>query len=261
MKILECSIYHDFEFDENIVFPKNVIDSLKELNQEVKNIYPGMWLEEVFVDKDIILDIPSNIDKEYLLYKLAQSCRKLCMMYYASEKALKTERDFYSTTLKESPCLFGREAIELGFYLEAYVLLARASLEIASNVFGYLLPEPFNKKRYDSFNYLIKEIVKHEENLEISKYFIELREDKKSWLSIISDTEKGRSLRDKLAHQTEFPIIYTELYPWTEKEFPVVLIDKNDFIELDDFVKKLREGVVEGFRILEQYCYKNIKKI
>lgn len=162
MKILECSIYHDFEFDENIVFPKNVIDSLKELNQEVKNIYPGMWLEEVFVDKDIILDIPSNIDKEYLLYKLAQSCRKLCMMYYASEKALKTERDFYSTTLKESPCLFGREAIELGFYLEAYVLLARASLEIASNVFGYLLPEPFNKKRYDSLVWVHRHLYLHQ---------------------------------------------------------------------------------------------------
>lgn len=63
MKILECSVYYDFEFDENIVFPKNVIDSLKEQNQEVKNIYPGMWLEEVFVDKDIILDM-SNSEKD-----------------------------------------------------------------------------------------------------------------------------------------------------------------------------------------------------
>ena len=101
MKILESVIYSDFEFDKSLVLSEEDILKLKEEGIDIKNKYPGMWLEEALIGYSIDCDV----SEEYLLDKLAQSCRKLCMMYYASEKARKAEADFYSKTFKDTPVL------------------------------------------------------------------------------------------------------------------------------------------------------------
>ena len=75
------------------------------------------------------------------------------------------------------------------------VLLARSAMDIASTIFGWTLPDPFPKHRYDSFNKVIKEIIKNTSG-DLKDYIDNLRGEDISWLSIIAGRERGRSLRD-----------------------------------------------------------------
>ena len=112
------------------------------------------------------------------------------------------------------------------------VLFARSALDIASRIFGELLPPPFQRKRFDSFNDLVKAITKGENRLLVALVFDILRSDPYSWLSLIADIEKGRSLRDKIVHQVGFPIEYMELSPNSEKESAVVVLDRKKYLFL-----------------------------
>lgn len=143
-------------------------------NLNIHNDLPGTYIEKAIHTK--------SVDNHDLIYsKLLQSCRKLCMMWYASEQAIKAESEFYSVTCKESPALFGEDAIKINYHLESFVMIARSALDVVSGAFGYLLPSPFEGKRYDSFNKLIKDFEKLGDN-NISNYFKELRKDECSWL-------------------------------------------------------------------------------
>jgi len=199
-------------------------------------------------------------DVEHLESKLFQSCRKLCLMWYAGDQALIAETDFYSITTKDSPALFGEDAIKVHYHLEAMVLFARSALDIASFLFGWTLPDPFTRKRYDSFNDLIKAILKGDRRLEISNYFETTRADEYSWLSLIAGIDRGRSLRDKIAHQTEFPIDYMELNPPSEKESPIVRLGKDRYLPLEEFIERLRMGVIRGYLGIERLCGDNLKR-
>jgi len=74
------------------------------------------------------------------------------------------------------------------------------------------------------------------------------------WLSLVADVERGRSLRDQLAHQIGFPLRYQEISLTTEKRFAVVAIGGNPPIPLDDLIERLRAGVVGAFLVLEKVC-------
>jgi len=214
---------------------------------------PGEKLESV-IDWACSIE---GADAKYLETKLQQSCRKLCYMWHAGEQAVMAEREFYSTTIQDAPALFGDDAVKIQYHLEAMVLFSRSALDIASTVFGWTLPDPFKKKRYDSFNSLVKSILTEDQKLPISSDFARLRDDKLSWLSMVSDAGKGRSLRDKLAHQMEFPIDYMELRANSEKEYPVVRMHDH-YLPLDDFITLLRDGVISGFLAFENLCYQNL---
>ena len=149
----------------------------------------------------------------------------------------------------------------LNYHLEAFVLLARSALDISSTLFGWILPDPFPRNRFDSFNKLVKRILNIEDRLNIAKFFDNLRDDQKSWLSILASQEKGRSLRDKIAHQTEFPLEYIELNSPSEKESAVVYINDDCFLALPDLVNKVRYGVVQGFLGLEALCAEHLLTI
>jgi hypothetical protein len=206
-----------------------------------------------------IVDIISNAEKvpganvQALENKLLQSCRKLCLMWYASKEALKAEQEFYSTTIKDAPALFGEDAIKIHYHLEASVLFARSALDIAANLFGWTLPDPFPRKRYDSFNDLVKTIMNGDKRLSIALYLEVERRDKYSWLSFVAGRERGRSLRDKIAHQTEFPIDYMELNPPSEKESAIVRLGDElfEFLTLKQFIEELRGGVINSYLSLE----------
>jgi len=211
--------------------------------------------------EDAIEDYFEVSDEVFLILKskLEQSSRKLCMMWHAGRQALESESDFYSTTIKDAPALFGEDAINIHYHLEAMVLFARSAMDIGSTIFGWTLPDPFPKRRYDSFNKVIKEITKNT-SLDLSEYINKLRENNTSWLSIIAGMERGRSLRDKLAHQTEFPIDYTELNPHSEKRYAVVRIDQN-VIPLEEFIDTFCCGVIKGYLEIEKCCLANIKTV
>jgi len=182
-----------------------------------------------------------------------QSTRKLCMMWEAGDRALEAEDEFWSSTIQEAPALTGADAVNVHYHLEALVLFARASLDIAANMFGWLLPKPFPQMRYDSINTLLKNVQKFGP-AELETYIISLRETDDTWLSVIAGTTRGRSLRDKLAHQIEFPIDYVELRPTSEKRYAIVYLDGGIEIPLRDFVERVRRGVVEGYLKLEDAC-------
>ena len=248
---LQYLIYATMPTSDMLYIPEENKERLEcYFNLNIHYDLPGTHIEKAIHTK--------SVDNHDLIYsKLLQSCRKLCMMWYSSEQAIEAESEFYSFTCKESPTLFGEDAIKINYHLESFVMIARSALDVASGVFGYLLPLPFQGKRYDSFNKLIKDLEKLGDN-NISNYFKELRKDESSWLSIVSGHEKGRSLRDKIAHQIEFPIEYMELNPPSEKESAIVVISKTSWMELYDFINNLRVGVIEGFTVLESLCYGNI---
>lgn len=189
--------------------------------------------------------------------KLEQSSRKLCMMWHASREALKAENDFYDTTIKEAPALFGQDAINVHYHLESMVLFARSALDVASTTFGWTLPDPFPKNQYDSFNKIIKKISQNPPE-GLGEFISNLRDDETSWLSLVAGTSRGRSLRDKLAHQTSFPIEYAELRPPSEKEYAVVNLGGN-LIPLEEFIDMFCHGVIDGYLKIESYCLKHIE--
>lgn len=228
------------------VYPRNPFDNLFA-------ILPGERIEP-HIEKIVMDGIPTD----RLERKLYQSCHKLCLMWQAGSNSIAAEEEFYCSTIKDAPALFGEDAINVNYHLEALVMFARSSLDIASTIFGCLLPDPFKKKRYDSLNSLVKEIINCDEKIEITPYFEELRKSKVSWLSIISNTHKGRSLRDKLAHQIEFPIDYLELNPPSEKESAIVWIDSDQYLPLQEFVDELRIGTINGFLNFESLCLKQL---
>ncbi|MCI5158901.1 MAG: hypothetical protein D3906_10790 [Candidatus Electrothrix sp. AUS1_2] len=215
---------------------------------------PGLKLEQQ------INKIQHQNDTIELERKLHQSCHKLCLMWRAGINAIEAEADFYSRTTKDAPALFGEDAININYHLEGLVLFARSALDVASSIFGCLLPDPFTKKRYDSFNKLVKEIINNSGELEFCTKFENWRNDELSWLSIISNTHKGRSLRDKITHQMDFPIDYIELHPPSEKETAIVWVTNCKYLPLDEFIQTLSHGVIDCFLMLEAICINEINK-
>jgi hypothetical protein len=230
---------------EACIYPENAFDGHFKL-------LPGERIEKLLAK--ISTD---NIAIDLLERKLHQSCHKLCLMWKAGKHSIEAEKEFYALTYNSSPALYGNDAIKVNYHLEALVFFARSSLDIASTIFGYLLPEPFTKKRYDSFNKLVKGITVGDDRIEIAPYFEKLRENQESWLSIISNTNRGRSLRDKIAHQMDFPIDYIELDPLSERRRAIVWVDQDRYLPLLEFVQNLKFGVIECFLLMENICIKN----
>jgi hypothetical protein len=192
--------------------------------------------------------------RRYIDKKLWQSCRKLALTWYGGGQALEAEQEFYSQTIREAPALFGEHAVFLHYHLEAFVLLARAAMDVASGAFSPLLPTPFRRKRCDSLNDLIKWVQADLAGSALAGYFGGLEVDPASWFSLLTSVGERRGLRDKVAHQTEFPIQYCELDQHSEKERPVVIVTDEIMVPLEKFIEDLRVGVVEGFLRLEDEC-------
>jgi hypothetical protein len=226
-------------------------------------VFNGTALESA-LDESPCVSLYSNIPKLYtdirkaenIQWKLEQACRKLCLMWQAGDWALEAEAEFYSSALKESPVLSGTDAVNVIYHLEAFVLFARSSCDVASDIFGSFLPPPFRKNRFDSFNKLTKKIIEQGPE-DLTRYFQLLRDSETSWLSIISGSNRGRALRDLISHQIEFPIEYADYKSNTDKEYPIVLLPNKNWMPLDEFIRQLRFGVIDGFLKIEQSCCPN----
>jgi hypothetical protein len=213
---------------------------------------PGLRLADALAIR------PPGELRDYLDRKLRQGCRKLALAWYGGDEVLRVETEFYSTTLRESPALFGEDAVYLHYHLNAFVLPARAAMDIAAGAFGHLVPPPCTRKRCDSLNDLVKRIQSEAANSELARYFSALSDDPASWLGILTSVGERRGLRDKLAHQMEFPIQYREVWHGSEKERPVVFVTDEVTVRLETFVDDLRVGVVSGFLKLEDECLASV---
>lgn len=186
--------------------------------------------------------------------KIEQCVRKLLMMWTAGEKALEAERDFYSATIQEAPVLYGEHAVEIQYHCEALIYFARSAMDLAAYAFGKLLPPPLSVKRADSFNDLLKAIIKQGPNQPLAILIENWRVAEPGWLPLIVDLEKGRSLRDQLAHQKGFPIDYQDISLTSEKRSAFVILSGRNAVPLKALVEILRMGVAEAFRTFEDAC-------
>jgi hypothetical protein len=193
-------------------------------------------------------------DRKRIGAKIEQSVRKLLMMWTAGEKAIAAEREFYSATVQEAPALYGQDAIEIQYHCEALLFFARSAMDLAGYAFGRLLPPPLSVKRVDSFNDLLKAIVKQGPDHPLTTLIERWRVTEPGWLSLIAGLEKGRSLRDQLAHQKGFPLDYQDVSLSSEKRSAVVVLNHSGTIPLKTLIETLRVGVVEAFRTFEDVC-------
>jgi len=61
------------------------------------------------------------------------------------------------------------------------------------------------------------------------------RDEDRGWSGMLCGAERGRALRDKIAHQIEFPIDYEELHPPSENESSIVRLERDKYPPLPDF--------------------------
>lgn len=216
---------------------------------------PGMRLAEALDLSHLDVD-----DWKRTAAKIEQCVRKLLMMWSAGEKALDAERDFYSATIQEAPVLYGEHAVEIQYHCEALVFFARSAMDLAAYAFGKLLPPPLSVKRADSFNDLLKAIAKQGPSLPLAILIENWRVAEPGWLPLIADLEKGRSLRDQLAHQKGFPIDYQDISLTSEKRSAFVILSGRKAVPLKALVEMLCMGVVEAFRAFEDVCLEHHAK-
>lgn len=200
------------------------------------------------------LEIEADFEEDefYILQKLYDACRKLCCAWEGARNTIQAELEFYSTTVPESPALFGGHAVQVIYHLEATTTLARSALDIGSSVFGRLWPDPLPSKGYDSFNDFSKHLIREYPDSESARALLQLSDNDASWFRMLCGQARGRSLRDQVAHQKCFPIEYAELRPNSEKEYAVVRVSKDIAIPLPQFLKEITWGPVEIFLTLER---------
>jgi hypothetical protein len=211
---------------------------------------PGLTIERLLVNREETIE-----RSRFLTSKLEHCCRKICMMCFAAERSYEAEREFYSVTIREAPALFGMDAIDVSYHLEAFVYFARSSLDVAAAIFGLLLLD----RSMDSFNDVTKKIVSSKRSgtaARLDANFVSWvaseRADKHGWLPVLCGEERGRALRDKIAHQTGFPIHYEELFVESEKEYAVIRLSKDTKLPVKKFLDTVRDGVIENFIRFEE---------
>lgn len=201
------------------------------------------------------LYMPDSREKSRLQAKLVASCRKLCMVQYAIDRAGPAEQTIYDTSYRDAMAWFGESLVELNFYLEAAVLYARAALDVATPVFSLLMPDPLPRKETDSFNEFTKRIANCDVESAIARRFKSLRNEEEQWFGWLVGYERGRSLRDKLVHQMEFPLDARELHSPSERETLVVRLGEGSLTP-SKFFDELLQGICSVFVDCEVQCEK-----
>lgn len=176
-----------------------------------------------FIEQELNKGIISEEDYNRLKEKVLVCHQKMRMMFYSRSEVLKILNNFEVTQNMDFPCLFGLERTKILFYTESLVLLARSALDVSAYLFSYLCL----KKRKDSFNDFSKIILSGKEDFcELYNYFLTQSDSDMSIYRLLCGSEKGRALRDIIAHQTNIKLEYFEYKENSEKERLFVIIDK-----------------------------------
>ncbi len=173
--------------------------------------------------------------------KVENACKKILMMWYAGQKTMDWENEFMSTQNRHFPTLIWDDEIEFLYHLEAMILFGRSALDISAYIFAKFLLN----SRMDSFNHFRKALmnVSDPKVAPLKKILLCKQANKTSWLNILCGSKRGRSVRDKIAHQTIARIEYLETSSNSEKEYcHVVIYDKT--VPLEEFIDELCKGVI-----------------
>jgi len=211
----------------------------------------GLWLIELILEQEDILAA-----------KVENSCRKLYMMNIAGKKTIEQEFEFIATQSRECPALLWDNEVDILYHLESMVLFSRSALDIASYIFAFFLLEPLGKARVDSLNKFTKAIMtdKNPHLVDMKAKLGRLMKAKTSWLRILCGSEKGRSFRDKIAHQTIARIEYREAYPTSQRRYCHVMIDGHA-IPLEEFISDLTKGVIGFFYDMEDLIIEILQEV
>jgi hypothetical protein len=100
--------------------------------------------------------------------------------------------------------LFGEEAVVLIYHLEPTVFFARSALDLFSTIPAGLWPDNLKSTRYDSFNDFSKDLIKMHPRSPAAVTLAAARDEDCGWFGTLRGAERGRAVRDKIAHQIEF---------------------------------------------------------
>lgn len=183
-----------------------------------------------------------ELHRNILISRIENTCRKILMMSKAGIKTIDCEEEIMLGQDREFPALMWDDEIELLYHIEAMILFARSALDIAAYVFSAFLL----KRRTDSLHEFCKLLMKTSDaNLvDLQKAITSEGSVKTSWLNILRGREKGRSVRDKIAHQTAVRIEYERVkQDWEDLFCHVVVEDQT--IALKKFVDEVNNGVID----------------
>lgn len=232
----------DFPIDLNFYFGKNdPFDfEIERLPFSKINFYLNKIAEKENID---------DSTRENLYSKIENASRKLLMMFMAKKNTLESEFSARMEVSQYLDPLFGLYEVDVLYHIEAMILFARSILDIFAYVSAYFL---INLK-VDSFTKFCKKVMdSHDINLESLKANIELKiYDKNNWIHFLSSIS-GRSLRDKIAHQTKIKLEYHEISETSDKVYCHVNFNDN-LIPLNQFVDKLCNGVIDYCLFIEDF--------
>ncbi len=137
--------------------------------------------------------------------------------------------------------LWGIYEIEVLYHIETMVLFARSILDFFTYVLAYFLID----LRLDSFTKFCKIILNSNNNqiVLLKKKINSYLNKNSNWINILSSLN-GRSLRDKIAHQTIIKLEYHYISETSDKVYCHINFN-NNLIPLNQFVKGICDGVIE----------------
>ncbi len=185
-----------------------------------------------------------NLDdsiKRNISSKIENASRRLLMMLMAKKKAIGFELRARLEVSQYLDPLFSLYEIEVLYHIEAMILFARSILDIFTYVSAHFLIN----SRLDSFTKFCKIILKSKDNnLKLFKFKIKsYLDDQYNWIHILSSIN-GRSLRDKIVHQTFIKLEYHEIHETSEKVYCHINFNDN-LIPFNEFIENICSGVID----------------
>lgn len=208
------------------------------------DIIPEMQIGQAlfdFIENNYAIDTET---KSYLKEKAVICHQKIKMMLFAEKCAIKYLDEFEISQNMEIPCLFGDDETVLLYYTESTILFARNALDVVATIFHYTAFQ----ERNDSFNKFIKKILKDESDkfFYLKSYICEINKFDIHAFHLLCGSEKGRSLRDQIVHQTNIKLEYFEYKEGSEKEKLFIMLYKGEIvIPYREFMKCFIMEVIE----------------
>lgn len=230
-------------------------DELVSLDLKLTSEY-GDVIPKIQIGHDLFNLIENNtsIDREikiYLKEKAVICHQKIKLMLFAEKCAIENLNEFEISQNMEMPCLFGDDETMLFYHTESTILFARNALDIVATIFHYLV---FHE-RNDSFNKFIKKILKDESDkfIYLKSYICEINKLDIHAFHLLCSSEKGRALRDQIAHQTNIRLDYYEYKEGSDKEKLFVVLNRGEIVlPYREFMRCFVMEVVEMISTISQ---------
>ena len=154
--------------------------------------------------------------------------QKIKMMLFAEKCAIENLNEFEVSQNMEMPCLFGDDETTLLYHTESTILFARNALDVVATIFHCIA---FHE-RNDSFNKFTKKILKDENDkfIYLKSYLCEIDKLDTHAFRLLCGSERGRSLRDQIVHQTNIKLEYDEYKEGSNKEKLFIVLYKGEIV-------------------------------